>query len=78
MQTKICDGADKFGEEIFRVTRVHSGVSLICNLFKLIVKTGILPEDLEYKTCRLDLMLTGKLLQHFSDAAQTFLTPNFS
>lgn len=78
MQTKIRDDADKSGEEILRAARDHFGVTLICRLFKLRVESGILPEDLEYKNCRLDLTLTGKLLQRFSDAARTFSTTSCS
>ena len=61
MQTKIRDEAENSGEEIFRATRDHVGATLICKLFNSRVKSGILPEDLEYKTCPLDLTLTGKL-----------------
>jgi hypothetical protein len=34
---------------------------LICGLFNLRSKPGILSEDLEYKNCALDLTLTGTL-----------------
>jgi hypothetical protein len=61
MQTEIRDAAENFGEEFFRAVRDHDGTRLILELFNDRVKSGILPEDLEYKNCPLDLTLTGKL-----------------
>jgi hypothetical protein len=58
MQTEIRDGAENFGEEIFLAKRERDGTTLISKLFNDIGKSGILSEDLEYKTCRLDLTLT--------------------
>jgi hypothetical protein len=76
-KTKIRDGAEDFGEEFFRARRDHNGAILICGLFNDEVESGILPGDLEYKSCLLDLTLTGKLWQRFMDAAQIFWTTGF-
>jgi hypothetical protein len=78
MKTKIRDAAENFGEEFFRAEINHDGGRLICDLFNHRVKSGILREELEYKNCPLDHTLTGRLLQHFSDAARTFLMTDFS
>ena len=61
MKTRIRDGAENFGEEFFRAAFDFHRATLICELFNSTLKSGILPEDLEYKTCRLDLTLIGKL-----------------
>jgi len=61
MKTKFRDAAENFGEEFFRAAFDHDGAMLISKLFNCMSKSGILPEDLEYKNCPLDLMLTGKL-----------------
>jgi hypothetical protein len=61
METKIRDAAENFGEEFFRAAFDSEGARLISKLFNCRSKSGILREDLEYKTCRLDHMLTGKL-----------------
>lgn|GEM_PF-1820520 len=49
MRTDFCELAEDFGEEIFRAKRERNGATLICDLFKVTRKSGILPEDLEYK-----------------------------
>lgn len=46
-------------KKFFREMRDRDGAILICKLFNFRVKSGILPEDLEYKNCTLDLTLTG-------------------
>jgi len=61
MQTEIRDAAGNFGEGFFRAVRDHDETRLILELFNDRAKSGILPEDLEYKNCLLDLTLTGKL-----------------
>lgn len=61
MKTRIRDAAGNFGEEFFRAAFNYDGARLISKLFKCRSKSGILREDLEYKTCPLDLTLTGKL-----------------
>jgi len=61
MKTEIRDAAENFGEEFFRAAFDYGGATLICELFNSMLKSGILREDLEYKNCRLDLTLTGKL-----------------
>jgi hypothetical protein len=61
MKTKIRDAAENFGEEFFRAAFDYDGGRLIWELFNCILKSGILREDFEYKTCPLDLTLTGKL-----------------
>lgn len=61
MKTRIRDAVDNFGEEFFRAAFDFGGARLISELFNCISKSGILREDLEYKTCPLDLTLTGKL-----------------
>jgi hypothetical protein len=61
MKTRIRDAAGNFGEEFFRAAFNYDGAMLISELFNCISKSGILREDLEYKTCPLDLTLTGKL-----------------
>lgn len=78
MKTRIRDAAENFGEEFFGAAFDYDGASLICELFNFRLKSGILREDFEYKHCPLDLTLTGKLWQRFTDAAQTFSTTNFS
>jgi hypothetical protein len=61
MKTKIRDVAENFGEEFFRAAFDYDRATLISKLFNCRSKSGILREDLEYKTCPLDLTLTGKL-----------------
>jgi len=61
MKTEIRDAAENLGEEFFRASLDHDRATLICELFNSTLKSGILREDLEYKTCPLDLTLTGKL-----------------
>jgi hypothetical protein len=61
METKIRDAAENLGEEFFRAAFDSDGARLISKLFDCRLKSGILREDLEYKNCPLDLMLTDKL-----------------
>ncbi len=61
MQTIIRDGTENFGREFFRALRESHRTKLISNLPSDKVKSGILPEDLEYKNCLLDLTLTDML-----------------
>jgi len=58
MRTRFSEHAENFGEEIFfsRSERVRK--TLKCELYNHRTKSGILSEDLEYKNCQLDHMLT--------------------
>ncbi len=59
MRTELREATENSGEEIFRELCDRVRTTLISNLLNDRGKLGILPEDLEYKNCPLDLTLTG-------------------
>jgi hypothetical protein len=58
MRTKFRDHAENFGEEIFRSIPKCNRTRLKSKLYNHRSKSEILTEDLEYKNCPLDHMLT--------------------
>jgi hypothetical protein len=76
MRTEICEAAEKFANEIFRASRENNGVTLIFNSLNVRRCKEILPEDLEYKNCPIDLTLTGMWSQHSMDVARICSTTN--
>ena len=73
LRTEFCDHAEKNGEEKFSCASKRNGATLKCQLYNDRSKSGILPEDLEYKNCPLDLTLTDMWWQHSTAVDRTFL-----